>query len=237
MIAVIFAGGLGERLRPLTRATPKPLIPIKNRPFLWYQIRLLSSFGVKKFIILTGYLSNLIEDYFEDGKKLGVEIIYSKEESPLGTGGALKLASPLIKENFLLLNGDDIPIIDYALFFAIVKSGQFPNIITVHKGGKGGNLKVDKRTGYVLFYSKVRNESFNYVHSGLSFFNKDVLALLPNGKYDVEEKLFNKLAKKKKLVYFEALGRTLSIGTYPRLRRSRFLLERFIISYIDNKEI
>ena len=70
MIAVIFAGGLGERLRPLTRATPKPLIPIKNKPFLWYQIRLLSSFGVKKFIISTGYLSNLIKDYFKNGKNL-----------------------------------------------------------------------------------------------------------------------------------------------------------------------
>ena len=92
MKAIIIAGGLGTRLRPLTYNMPKPIVPLVNKPFVFHQIELLKKFGINEIILNLHYLSDNIKNIFDDGRKLGVKIYYSIEEKPLGTAGAVKNA-------------------------------------------------------------------------------------------------------------------------------------------------
>ena len=91
--AIILAGGLGTRLRPLTDKTPKPLLPIKEKPIISHIIENLKKFGVKNIILSIGYKAEDIQEHFKDGSHLGVNISYSIETEPLGTGGAIKPAA------------------------------------------------------------------------------------------------------------------------------------------------
>jgi len=108
MKAIILAGGLGERLRPLTDAIPKPLLPIKNKPILEHAINNFKKHGITDIILSIGYRADKIKEYFGDGSKFGVNISYCIEDTPLGTGGAIKKAAEGITETFLAINGDNV---------------------------------------------------------------------------------------------------------------------------------
>ena len=103
---VIMAGGKGERLRPFTETCPKPMLLVHGKPILEHIIYRAKTEGCKHFIISVNYLSAIIEDYFGDGKKLGVHIEYLRESCPLGTAGALTLLNETPKRSFLVINGD-----------------------------------------------------------------------------------------------------------------------------------
>jgi NDP-sugar pyrophosphorylase family protein len=110
MKAVILAGGLGTRLRPLTYSIPKPLLPVGEKPILEMIITRLSHFGFSEFILAVGYRHELIETYFQDGKRWGVRIDYVQETTRLGTAGPLSLIREQFEfgadETFLMMNGD-----------------------------------------------------------------------------------------------------------------------------------
>jgi NDP-sugar pyrophosphorylase family protein len=117
MKAVLMAGGLGTRLRPLTYAIPKPLLPIGDRPILEILLRQLARHGLTDAIICTGYKAELIKSYFGDGSRLGVAITYADEREPLGTAGALRLVADRLAEPFLMVNGDILTRLDFAAFY------------------------------------------------------------------------------------------------------------------------
>src|SRR3989304_860614 len=96
MYALILAGGKGERLRPLTSARPKPMIPLAGKPILEHQLEWLHGQGVTDVILLCGYLSEVVSSHFGDGSRLGLRIAYSVESEPLGRGGAFKKAFQLV---------------------------------------------------------------------------------------------------------------------------------------------
>lgn len=107
MKAVIIAGGLGTRLRPLTYNTPKPIVPVANRPFVAHQIEHLRQHGVDEIILNLHYLSDAIKSILNDGKEWGIKIYYSIEASPLGTAGAVKNAEAYFDDQpMLVFNGD-----------------------------------------------------------------------------------------------------------------------------------
>ena len=108
MKAIILAGGLGERLRPLTDNIPKPLLPIKGKPIIEHAIDNFKKYGIKDIILSVGFKADKIKEYFGNGRKLGVKISYCVEENPLGTGGAIREASKGIKEKFIAINGDNL---------------------------------------------------------------------------------------------------------------------------------
>ncbi|HXQ91766.1 MAG TPA: nucleotidyltransferase family protein [Nitrososphaerales archaeon] len=105
MKAVVLAGGLGSRLRPLTYIMPKAMLPVANKPILEHIIEFLKKYDIKEVIVATGYLGRIIEDYFKDGSKWGVSISYT-EARPLGTAGQLRTAEKELSETFLAMNGD-----------------------------------------------------------------------------------------------------------------------------------
>ncbi|HLD69070.1 MAG TPA: nucleotidyltransferase family protein [Pseudomonas sp.] len=107
MKAMILAAGKGERLRPLTLHTPKPLVRVAGVPLIEYHLRALATAGVSEVVINHAWLGQQIEDHLGDGRRFGVEIRYSAEGEPLETGGGIFRALPLLGDGpFLLINGD-----------------------------------------------------------------------------------------------------------------------------------
>ena len=107
MKAMILAAGKGERMRPLTLTTPKPLIPVNGIPLIVYHIKALAKAGVKEIVINHAWLGQQIEDYLGTGELFGVSIKYSDEGEPLETGGGISKALPLLgNEPFIIVNGD-----------------------------------------------------------------------------------------------------------------------------------
>jgi len=120
MRAIILAGGLGVRLRPLTYSIPKPLLPVGEKPILEMIVEKLKSSGFSDFIFAVGYRAELIETYFKNGAKFGVSIHYVREDERSGTAGPLALVRERFEfhegESFLLMNGDIITKLDFARF-------------------------------------------------------------------------------------------------------------------------
>ncbi|HST56488.1 MAG TPA: sugar phosphate nucleotidyltransferase [Solirubrobacteraceae bacterium] len=117
MRAVILAGGVGSRLRPYTVVLPKPLMPIGDRPVLDIVVRQLRRARFERITIATGYLAELIEAFFRDGSAYEIPIDYFREETPLGTVGALALIEGL-DDSFLVMNGDILTDLDYGQLLA-----------------------------------------------------------------------------------------------------------------------
>lgn len=110
---VIMAGGLGKRLRPHTETCPKPMLPVAGKPMLEHIIERARSEGFRHFVLAVMYLGHVIEDYFGDGSRWQVRINYLRENSPLGTAGALSLLAPAPSAPFVVTNGDVLSDIRY----------------------------------------------------------------------------------------------------------------------------
>jgi NDP-sugar pyrophosphorylase family protein len=125
MKAILLAGGKGTRLRPLTVHTPKPIVPIFNRPFLHYQIDLLKQVPeIDEVILSLNYQPRRIEDVFGDGSDVGLKIRYVVEPSPLGTGGAIRYAGDSLTESVVVFNGDVLTQIDLAAVIRLHRERQ-----------------------------------------------------------------------------------------------------------------
>lgn len=112
MQALILAGGEGTRLRPLTSTIPKPVVRLAGRPFIVYMLEWLRSHGVEEAILACGFMAEDVRAVLGDGTDLGLRLLYVEEPRPLGTGGALRFAQDLLRERFLMLNGDVLTDID-----------------------------------------------------------------------------------------------------------------------------
>ncbi len=114
MKAVVIAGGEGSRLRPLTLTRPKPMLPVANRPLLGHIFWLLKHHGIVDVVVTLQYMPTLIQDYFGDGKNLGMNIEYVIEDTPLGTAGSVKNAESLLPDDepFLVISGDSFTNLD-----------------------------------------------------------------------------------------------------------------------------
>jgi NDP-sugar pyrophosphorylase family protein len=133
MNAVVMCGGLGTRLRPLTYAIPKPLLPVGEKPILELIIESLREHGIREIILSVGYRAELIETYFGDGSGFRVEISYIREREPLGTAGALRLVGERVSDDFLMLNGDLLTRLD------------FRQMVAAHRE-QGADLTIGTRT-------------------------------------------------------------------------------------------
>lgn len=106
MKAVILAAGEGTRMRPLTAARPKVMLPLANRPMLEHVIEACIKVGIKDFVVVTGYKEETIRDYFGDGKRWGIHIDHVTQEKQLGTANAIGCAREYVNGRFVQLNGD-----------------------------------------------------------------------------------------------------------------------------------
>ena len=132
---VIMAGGMGTRLRPFTENCPKPLLSVGGKPMLEHIIERAKQEGFHHFVLAIHYLGHMIEDHFGNGERLGVQIDYLREETPLGTAGALSLLNPMPDAPFVVTNGDVMTDIRYGelLDFHIRHSAAATMAVRVHE--------------------------------------------------------------------------------------------------------
>ena len=182
------AGGRGKRLKPITDYVPKPLVPINNIPIIEWQIKYLKKFGIDEIIVCSGYKTKMIENYLSM-KKLGIKIKFSIEKSPLGTGGAIKKAGKMIKDdNFIVINGDVITNID------LKKLIKLPNsIAAIELKTKYGILET--RDNKIINFREKKEISETWMNAGIYHLQKKILKELPV-KGDIEKTLFPNFAKK-----------------------------------------
>ncbi|HLJ56122.1 MAG TPA: nucleotidyltransferase family protein, partial [Chthonomonadaceae bacterium] len=129
---IIIAGGLGTRLRPITYRRPKPLVSLANRPFLEYQVALLKKHGITDIVFATNYLAEKIEEHFGDGSRFGVTMRYAIEETPLGTGGAIRNAADLFPgETVAVFNGDILTDFDLGAVLAFHREKRALSTLTL----------------------------------------------------------------------------------------------------------
>ncbi len=124
MKAVILAGGEGTRLRPLTLATPKPVVPIADRPLLQHQLDLLATAGVTEIVFSVAYKPERVQRVFGDGSGVGCRIRYAVEDTPLGTGGAVRNALAHLDDVTVVFNGDILTDVD------------LPAVVEMHRRSK-----------------------------------------------------------------------------------------------------
>ena len=134
-LMVIMAGGMGTRLRPHTENCPKPLLPVAGKPMLEHIIERAKQEGFNQFVLAIHYLGHMIEDYFGNGERLGVQINYLREQAPLGTAGALSLLDPVPDVPFVVTNGDVMTDIRYGelLDFHIRHAAAATMAVRVHE--------------------------------------------------------------------------------------------------------
>jgi len=119
--AVILCGGLGERLKPLTDKLPKSLIMVGGKTVSEHLFDLFKKYGITEIVMCVGHMKEKIKDYFGDGSNFGVSIVYVEEDKPLGTAGPLKLARDLLKDSFIVTNGDELKNVDIPRMFRLHK--------------------------------------------------------------------------------------------------------------------
>jgi NDP-sugar pyrophosphorylase family protein len=179
--AVILAGGLGTRLRPITYTVPKPMVAVAGRPFLEHLIAKLKNDGFDDILLLVGYQHEKIADHFKDGSTLGVRIRYSVESTPIGTGGALRLAREMLSPTFLMANGDTyLPIPLTSLREAFKKRMMLGIILVYPNQDRVFDNNICVKNDMILKYEKRSKASdLNAVDSGFSIFKKKVIDLIP----------------------------------------------------------
>jgi len=229
MQALILCGGKGKRLAPLTKKTPKPMIPINRKPFLEHQLVFLKKKGIKDFVFCAGYKWKSIFNYFKDGSRWGVHIVYSVEKKPLDTGGAVRMARGYLKDSFLVLYGDSFLPIDYISFYIKAKEMNKMCVLLVYNNKKDthvqNNIAINKK-GLILRYDKVNSDkSMKFVDAGAMLLKKKALEFIrQNKKASLENDLFKRLINIGELAGIKTRRRFYDIGTFKRIKEIKKIL-------------
>ena len=186
--AVIMVGGKGTRLLPLTLTRPKPAMPVLDKPFLKYLIESMADAGIEEIFLACGYKSDILAHAIGDGSDMGVRIIYSDEDTPLGTGGAIKRLEDRLDPVFLAANGDTLTSVDIAAQIREhFESGAAvtDSLSEVDDPSQAGVVRIDG------------DACSNLVNSGVYVVDKKVLEYIPKDTfYDFSKDLFPLLIEK-----------------------------------------
>ena len=197
---VLMVGGLGERMMPLTQNIPKPMLKVGNNPILQTIIEGFSRHGFNNFIMCLGYKSEVIKDYFKDGRGFGVKIDYVCESKPMGTAGALTLLKKNFEEPFFVMNGD------------ILTNINFENLLDFHNSNSAKATMCIREFDIEVPYGVVSTSEENivsieekpihsfFVNSGIYLLDPDCISLIPNNEFHDMPSLFEKLIDRKERV-------------------------------------
>lgn len=219
---VLMAGGLGTRLHPLTHETPKPLLPVGERPLLENIIENFKRFGLKDFYISINYRGDMIRDYFKSGEELGVNISYLEEEEKLGTAGALSLLPEPPKEPIIVMNGDILTSVNFQQLLAFHDFHQSKATMCVREFNVQVPYGVVETQDHRLQSIKEKPSYPFFVNAGIYVINPDVLKFVPNNSYYDMPSFFNKLMEESEMVsVFPLREYWVDIGQMDDLKRAR----------------
>lgn len=225
MKAVILAGGKGTRLMPLTKDIPKPMVKIAGKPLLEWQTLLLKKYGITDIIFCTNYLHEVIEEYFGDGEKWGVNIQHSVETEELGTAGAIKLAEPLIgNDDFFVIFGDDMISHNLLQMYKYHKKHNAEATLLVHESSHpmDSDLIERDKTGRItkIFRPKL-GDSFEPINLSCIYILKpSILANIELKFSDFGKEIFPKLiANNHHIQAYYSEEYAQDVGTIERLQK------------------
>ncbi len=185
MRAMILAAGYGERLRPLTDTTPKPLLQVHGKPLIQHHIERLARAGIRELVINTSWLGEQIEAFVGDGSRFGVQVAWSREAQPLETGGGIRRALPLLgSEPFVVVNGDVWSTYTYARLADFhLDDGLDAHLVLVdnpdHHPRGDFELDVTARVRYIGYAEGRGEQAAALTFSGISVMRPEIFALHP----------------------------------------------------------
>ena len=213
---LILAGGFGTRLRSVIDDRPKSMANINGNPFICYLFEFLIKFNLKNIIISSGYMSEIIENEIGDNYK-SIKINYSKEESPLGTGGAVKLASNHHHQQYwLIMNGDSYSEYNLSSFFKFHLEKKADISILVKKVedvSRYGSIKMNNENKILNFVEKGINNKVGYINLGVYIMNLPIIKEISNDSPTSLEYDFFPRMLKKKIYGYKMKGDFIDIGT------------------------
>ncbi|MFM2144990.1 MAG: hypothetical protein RI899_778 [Actinomycetota bacterium] len=225
-LGILLVGGMGTRLMPLTRDTPKPMLPIAGLPVTEHQLMAAKRAGIRTIVLATSYLSDVFIPYFGDGSRWGLDVRYAVEESPLGTGGAIKNAAAALNlkagsdEPIVIFNGDVLS--SHNLAKQIQEHVSHNADVTLHlthveDARAYGCVPVDESGRVTAFLEKMENPITNTINAGSYVFHPSVIeTIAANTVVSVERDVFPALVTAGKKIYGYIEGAYwLDIGT-PR---------------------
>lgn len=217
MKAIILAAGKGERLMPLTEKTPKPMIPINNKPVLEYIISLLKQHNITEIAINTSHLPEKIKEHFGDGSKFGVKLKFSFEPELMGTAGSLNNFRDFFNEPFFVIYGDNVTNLNLTKMLEAHKNNNAfgtmylyheqmsdanttPGCVVLDEAGQVQELIENPNEEQKLQLAKL-SEDRRFTNAGMYFFEKEVLDFIPAGYSDFAKQIIPSLIKNNKKIY------------------------------------
>ena len=205
MQALILAGGKGTRLRPLTVFTPKPVVPVVNRPFLLYQIEILRKAGITDITLSLSYQPDKIQQILGNGTDFGVNLRYITEPNPMGTGGAYKFAADALRETTVVFNGDILTNLDVGQLVEFHRSHASDATLTlvpVDNPTRYGLVQIDKDGRVQQFVEKPKPEdlgklNINTINAGVYVLEPSILDIIAKDtnrsfEYDIFPDILNR---------------------------------------------
>lgn len=222
MKTVIMAGGRGTRIASMNAEVPKPMIEICGKPILEYQIECLKRQNITEIVLVIGYLGHVIEGYFGDGERFGVQIQYIREKEPLGTAGALYYLKEVVKETFLLINGDIIFDVDIERFLDAHRKNRTLATVFTHPNDHpydSGVIAVDREHAVLKWLTKEDERKWykNRVNAGLHMLSPEILDQFETlEKKDLDRDILKPLIAKRQLSAYDSPEYVKDMGTPER---------------------
>ena len=220
--AVIMAGGRGQRLQPLTDATPKPLLKVGGKPIMEHNLNRLAMYGIDDFWVSVKYLGDQIEAYFGAGKQKNINIEYVWENEPMGTIGAVALINNFKHDYVLVTNSDLLTNIDYEQFFLeFIKQGADLAVLTIPYQVAIPYAVLETEKGEVKSFKEKPTYTY-YSNGGIYLMKKEMTHLIPQNKfYNATDLMEDLIQQNKKIISFPFSGYWLDVGKHEDFEKAQ----------------
>jgi len=199
--AVIFAGGEGRRLRPLTEHVPKPMLKVGDKPIIEHNIDWMASYGIDEIWITLKYLGNQISEYIGTGDSKKIQIQYVTETKPLGTFGAISLIDSFQEDVILVVNSDILTNIDYEDYFlSFMESGADMAVATIPYNVDIPYAVLEQNNGFVTGFKEKPRYTY-YSNAGIYLVKRELLSIIPKESFYNATDFMEQLIQDGKKVY------------------------------------
>lgn len=220
--AIIMAGGMGTRLKPMTDTIPKPLLKVADKPIIEHNIDRLVSYGIDDLWISINYLGEQLKEYFDNGEKKGIEITYVTEDKPLGTVGAVSKIKNFQHNTVLITNSDILTNLDYEDFYQdFIDSEADLSVVTIPYEVLIPYAVLETEKEQVKSFKEKPTYTY-YSNGGIYLIKKELLGLIPEDEFYNATDLMEELIKKgKKVKSYPLRGYWLDIGKHEDFKKAQ----------------